>query len=457
MVTSLGSMRTTGRRRVAVFSFLVGLVVAITWGAAPAAATVTDRFRFTAPYDFVNWDCGYPMQVIGVESHVVVVRSDKKLDGHVFVTDNYEFKETRTAADGRWFGVTGNGLAKDLKAKSVGGSVYEFSFINTGQPFTITDSSGAIVSRDRGYFSFNYSVDFADGTFTFLGIRLSGPHPSFNIETCKAVAPLVGTESARYLTARPIGSTTFSMGYYEYLPPSYQNTGSGSPLLIALNGYGENGDGTAAGLQILLSQGIPRFIDIGGWPTDRPLVVLALQHVEEPGFDYSPCDGVPWGASCVLQLQDQRGDTQPAPCTTADEVHDFVSYAVAHYNVDPKRVYVTGLSCGGYGAWEYLAKYGNQQVAAAVPASGEGRPAWSHAGCALGSVPIWAFAGALDEDVNPQGSIVPMTNLQACPGITPDRARLTVYSDFGHDAWNPAYDGQFGDDIYSWMLGFTHP
>ena len=57
----------------------------------------------------------------------------------------------------------------------------------------------------------------------------------------------------------------------------------------------------------------------------------------------------------------------PAFCTTPDEVHDFIAYAVAHYNVDPKRVYVTGLSCGAFGTWEYLAKYGDEQVAAAVP------------------------------------------------------------------------------------------
>jgi hypothetical protein len=45
----------------------------------------------------------------------------------------------------------------------------------------------------------------------------------------------------RYLTARPIGSTGFPMGFYEYLPPSYHSSGPPSPLLIALNGYGENG------------------------------------------------------------------------------------------------------------------------------------------------------------------------------------------------------------------------
>jgi predicted peptidase len=148
------------------------------------------------------------------------------------------------------------------------------------------------------------------------------------------------------------------MGFYEYLPPSYSTAGARSPLLVALNGYGKNGDGTPGGLQNLLGTGIPRFIDVGGSPTGRPLVVLALQHVEEPpGFDFSPCDGVQWGGSCSMQLQHDRNSASPAFCTTPDEVHDFISYAVAHYNVDPARIYVTGLSCGAYGVWEYLAKY----------------------------------------------------------------------------------------------------
>ena len=83
-------------------------------------------------------------------------------------------------------------------------------------------------------------------------------------------------------------------------------------------------------------------------------------------------------------LQHDRGNVQPAFCTTPDEVHDFITYALAHYNVDPSRVYLTGLSCGGFGTWEYLAKYGDEQVAAAVPIAGEGRPAWATAGCASG-------------------------------------------------------------------------
>jgi hypothetical protein len=453
----------TRQRRIAAPGWLVGAVVAATAlsvavTSPSASATVTDRSRVTTHYTRVAWDCGYPMDVAGVAYDQVSARVDQHT-GFTYSSDNYRGSETWTAADGRSFSLSWNGLNKDVKAVPLGGSVYQDTFNQVGQPFVITDSSGTVVSRDRGDVSITLTIDISTGNIVdILGVKIAGPHPSFSQDLCAMVRSLTGGDSFRYLTAKPIGATSFPMGFHQYLPPSYHTNGPPSPLLIALNGYGENGDGTPAGLPNLLNQGIPRFINVGGWPTDRPLVVLALQHVEQPGFDYTPCDNVdPWGGSCVMELQDQRGDTQPAPCTTAGEVHDFISYATTHYNVDPKRVYVTGLSCGGFGLWEYIAKYADQQIAAAVPASGEGRPAWAHAACGLGAVPIWAFAGAQDHTVNPQGSIEPMTGLQACPGILPDRARLTVYSDFGHDAWNPAYDGQHGDDIYSWMLSFTHP
>jgi predicted peptidase len=245
------------------------------------------------------------------------------------------------------------------------------------------------------------------------------------------------------------------MGYDEYLPPSYSPSGSRSPLLIALNGYGENGDGTADGLRNLLQAGIPRFIDVGGWPTNRPLVVLALQHVEDPPFDFSPCDGVQWGASCNMQLQHDRNHLPSGFCTTPDEVRDFIAYAVSHYNVDPHRVYVTGLSCGAFGAWEYLKKYGTAAVAAAILIAGDGRPAWAPRYCGLASVPLWAFHGELDDVVNPLGSIAPLTALRACRGVAANRAQLTVYPGLFHDGWDQAYSGSLGDDIYTWMLGFS--
>ena len=158
-----------------------------------------------------------------------------------------------------------------------------------------------------------------------------------------------------------------------------------------------------------------------------------------------------------MQLQHDRNHASPAFCTTPDEVHDFIAYAVAHYNVDPERIYVTGLSCGAFGIWEYLAKYGDEQVAAAVPIAGDGRPAWATAGCGLGSVADLGLPRRDRRCRRSRGSIEPMTNLAGCPGVPADRARLTVYPDLTHDGWDQAYSGSLGDDIYTWMLGSMKP
>jgi predicted peptidase len=156
-------------------------------------------------------------------------------------------------------------------------------------------------------------------------------------------------------------------------------------------------------------------------------------------------------------LQDQQGNVQPAFCTTPQEVAAFIDYALATYNVDPTRVYITGLSCGAYGVWEYLGTHvGTSKAAAAVPIAGEGRPAWAHAGCALSGTPIWAFHGLLDDTVDPDGSIVTMHNLQACSGIDLNKAKLTTFPDRDHNSWDPAYGGAAGS-IYDWMLSFTKP
>ena len=283
MATTTGPTRRTRTRRIRALGVLGATLALLSLGAGSASATITERSgRVTQTYSFVSWDwdCGYPMQVDGTTTDQVQVRVDRKDPRIVFVTDNYQFTETRTVADGRSFTLAGNGLNKDVRAKRVSGSLYEFTFHNPGQPFTIRDSSGNLISRDRGHVDVQYTINLDDGSFNFLGVRFSGPHPSAGVDGCQTVAPLVGSASASYLTPRPVGSTTFPMGFYEYLPPSYTASGAKSPLLLAFNGYGESGDGSPEQLPNLLNTGIPRFINIGGWPTDRPLVVLALQHHE---------------------------------------------------------------------------------------------------------------------------------------------------------------------------------
>ena len=222
-----------------------------------------------------------------------------------------------------------------------------------------------------------------------------------------------------------------------------------------LHGLGESGDGSADELEILLATGIPELIGTGEWPSERPFVVLAPQHAYPQNDPFASCDGTEPFGSCAMAIQHELGHPlNESFCMTPDEVHDFLSYAIANYDVDPDRVYLSGLSCGAFGAWEYVAEYGGSQVAAIVPIAGDGRPAWGAAMCRLGEVAIWAFHGDEDDDVAPAGSIDTITDLTACPQPRRD-AELTVYHGVDHDSWTRTYDLSAGHDIYDWLLGFS--
>lgn len=277
---------------------------------------------------------------------------------------------------------------------------------------------------------------------------------------------VTGSGSSQRLTERPIGTTTSPLGYLEYLPPGYDDHDEARavahrpPLLVFLHGYGESGAGTAEELPFLYFTGITQLIAEDRWPASRPFVVLAPQNpweTDDSIYDDCLASRPPYLGSCLMWAQHTNHHPPDAAyCFTPDEVHDFIRYAVHHYQVDPRRIYVTGLSCGGFAAWEYASEHPGE-VAAIAPIAGEGRPAWETARCRLADVPVWAFHGLLDDTVDPQGSEVPIREMRDCQGSTPLQTRLTLYPTADHDQqepWTRTYDLSAGHDIYRWMLKF---
>ncbi len=238
--------------------------------------------------------------------------------------------------------------------------------------------------------------------------------------------PSPSTSSER-LSLHPPGSMAgTALAFAEYLPRGYGD-GTPSPLLVFLHGSGESAHDDLDSLPSLFGTGIPALIQEDRWPDQRPFVVLMPQHVEDP----------------------------PAYCFTPNEVDAFLRFAMTQYQVDPARVYLTGLSCGALGAWNYLGAHTDEIVAAAVLIAGNGYGAIDEAGCSLGSVPIWAIHGAADDTVTPNGSAYPIAELQRCGDPPAVDARLTVYPLSGHDAWTTTYQVSTGLDIYDWMLGYS--
>jgi len=245
-----------------------------------------------------------------------------------------------------------------------------------------------------------------------------------------AVAASAAAPPATGLMARPLGSVEGApLGYLEYLPTGYGN-GEPRPLLVFLHGFGEAGDGSESALDLVDTLGIPQLIAAGDWPDDRPFVVLSPQY----GTEFA------------------EGD-----CGVADDVMAFLDFATNHYEIDAAHVYLTGISCGAIGVWDYLAAHGGEAVAAAVPISGHAEWALEEAGCApLVEVPVWAFHGAVDDVVPTIHIQEPMDQIRACEGAEPAEMELTVYPDADHDAWTRTYDVSAGHDIYAWMLEHTN-
>ena len=127
----------------------------------------------------------------------------------------------------------------------------------------------------------------------------------------------------------------------------------------------------------------------------------------------------------------------------------------AEFRLDPQRTYLTGLSMGGYGAWELARLYPRRWAAVAIAASGV---FWSYAperwqeaslpaeyARALGRTPVWLFHGSDDNIVNPRQSEVIFEAFKAVGG----HIRLWVYQGLKHDCWSRAYNEP---ELPRWLL-----
>lgn len=188
------------------------------------------------------------------------------------------------------------------------------------------------------------------------------------------------------------------------LPEGYDaDTDRRWPLLIFLHGAGERGDD-------LDRVGIHGPLKERREGRDLPFVIVAPQVPE----------GGRWTVGRVAAAMDD---------------------AITQYRIDPDRVYVTGLSMGGYGTWEAIERM-PERIAAAVPICGGGNP------IGIGdarTVPVWNFHGAMDPVVPISESVRMVGRLRDAGGDV----RFTVYPDAGHDAWSETYANP---EVYEWLL-----
>ncbi|MCS7091190.1 MAG: prolyl oligopeptidase family serine peptidase [Verrucomicrobiota bacterium] len=189
------------------------------------------------------------------------------------------------------------------------------------------------------------------------------------------------------------------------------------PLLLFLHGAGERGND----LSRVLRHGPPALVQQG---TNFPFILVAPQ-----------CpDGQRWDAEALMALLED---------------------CVRRLPVDPARVYVTGLSMGGYGTWKLGLLY-PERLAAIVPICGGGewidvRLAGREKADALRSLAVWAFHGARD-NVVPLNESERMVNALKESGA--QKVRFTVYPEADHDAWTITYQKA---ELYQWLLEQSRP
>lgn len=230
-----------------------------------------------------------------------------------------------------------------------------------------------------------------------------------------------------------LGKDASPYGYYLFTPESYLKSEGNYPLLIFLHGYGERGNSEANPLELdkILRNGPCKMIKEGTWSPSHEMIVASPQ-----------CHGDWWERTSIKS---------------------FIEFLMKTYRVDQSRIYLTGLSMGGYATFDLLSAFGeDSHIAAAVPICGSG--VFSDSGTQnLAKIPLWVFHGDADGTVSPEYSknIVPAIN-----ALNPKvKAKLTIYPGVGHDSWSmiynssgigkedPSYD-TFNQDIYSWMYNY---
>lgn len=193
--------------------------------------------------------------------------------------------------------------------------------------------------------------------------------------------------------------------YKIYYPSSYQKDSEKKwPLILFLHGAGERG----SNLDIVKRQGLPKLLQT---QEEFPFVVAYPQCAVSSYWQVSKLNE--W----YEELLGKAG------------------------NIDTSRIYLTGISMGGYGTWHWTAD-SPEKFAAIIPIGGGGNPQDAFR---LAQLPIWAFHGAKDNIV-PLSETLEMAEAVENAG---GKLKLTIYPDLYHDSWTETYNNF---EIYEWLM-----
>lgn len=122
-------------------------------------------------------------------------------------------------------------------------------------------------------------------------------------------------------------------------------------------------------------------------------------------------------------------------------VMKIIESVTKEFNVDTTRIYVIGLSMGGFGTWDLISRFPNK-FAAAIPICGGADVSTA---CKIKNMPVWAFHGAKDKVVMVDRSRKMIEAMQKC-GATP---KYTEYKNSGHLIWNKVFANK---KVWEWLF-----
>jgi len=257
--------------------------------------------------------------------------------------------------------------------------------------------------------------------------------------------------------------------YFVYLPRGYSDQPAKKwPVMLFLHGNGERGNGRDE-LDYVIGHG-PLY---EAWiqKKDLPFIIISPQ-LPMLGMEKVPyianrtrakiplrlAQGVParealfsvvgpMEAAAIVSQEDMKKIPPLLPSGWEVVEQDLLAMLAdvqKSYATDAERIYLTGLSYGGFGTW-FMASKHPDIFAAIAPVVGWGHPDLM-APIAQHQLPVWAFAGGRDTAVNKKFFYPGLSKLEE---LGNKEVRFTVEEDMAHDAWKRIYSG---DDLYQWLL-----
>lgn len=194
--------------------------------------------------------------------------------------------------------------------------------------------------------------------------------------------------------------------------------------MLFFHGWGERGDDNESQLRHAAPD-ILKYIE-----AHEPCILLAPQC---PAEDEQRWVNTQWNLL--------KHTMEPEPLATMRDAIALLQSVMAEQPVDPQRVYVTGLSMGGFATWDILQRH-PELFAAAIPVCGGGDTAQAPK---LKDLPLWVFHGEEDKTVLPERSRDMVEAIRSAGGSP----RYTEYAGVGHNSWDVTYKNP---EVLDWLF-----